>query len=42
MRDPHYQPPRYEQQQPKKEPGSLKLVHGEWIEVMPDDEDAVK
>jgi hypothetical protein len=25
-----------------KEPGSKKLVHGEWVEVKPDDEDAVR
>jgi hypothetical protein len=39
-RDPDYRPPRVTKEQPKKAPGSKKLVHGEWIEVQPDDEDA--
>jgi hypothetical protein len=31
IRDPYYSPPRYEPKL-KKEPGSLSLVCGEWIE----------
>jgi hypothetical protein len=40
MRDPDYKPPRVTKEQPKKVPGSKKLVHGEWVEVKPDDPDA--
>lgn len=40
--DPSYCPPRVTQEQPKKEPGSKKLIHGEWIEVKAEDDDAVR
>jgi hypothetical protein len=40
MSDPNYVPPRVTKEQPKKAPGSKKLVHGEWVEVKPGDEDA--
>lgn len=42
MRDPAYQPPRVTKEQPMKEPGSQKLILGHWVEVKPDDDDAVK
>lgn len=42
MRDPDYQPPRFKQEQPKKEPGSKKLVCGEWVTVKEGDDDARK
>ena len=40
-RDPSLKPPARFERVPKQ-PGSKKLVHGEWVDVKPDDEDAVK
>jgi hypothetical protein len=40
MRHPDYEPPRVTKEQPKKAPGSKKLVLGEWVTVNADDEDA--
>jgi hypothetical protein len=42
MRAPTDEPRRFTKEQPKKAPGSKKLVLGEWVTVQPDDDDASK